>query len=59
MKDGSKSGRREDAHKETAEPEQTVVRTSVVDRGRQLLADPAYPGIYEARELARILLPIL
>jgi hypothetical protein len=59
MKDGSYSGKRPNKRGRDADNKKSVVRTSVVERGRKLLADPGYPGIDEARELARILLPML
>jgi hypothetical protein len=59
MKESGHSEKRAGAHKQETDPEQSVVRASVVVRARKLLADPAYPGLDEARELAKILLPIL
>jgi len=58
MKEGRHIGKRNAENREASEPER-VIRASVVERGRRLLANPSYPGIDEAREVARILLPML
>jgi hypothetical protein len=59
MKEDRQSEARGDSLKKRTAAEESVVRASVVERGRKLLADPAYPDLDSARELARILLPIL
>lgn len=37
----------------------TDMRPEMLERGRRLLADPDWPGIGQARELARTILPSL
>jgi hypothetical protein len=59
MKENGHSEKCAGTRKDNEGSEQSVVRASVVLRARKLLADPAYPGFDEARELAKILLPIL